>query len=131
MRLAEVSPPSRWARATASLIERERPKSSALKISRRRCNGGPMVHTVASAMARSREYHGSCCRLIISVLGGLSRNCSVKSKSRPHPGPLPRGEGEVFPPCVNTHWAVPFGRVGRMQFPLLGERVRVRADQHL
>ncbi len=56
----------------------------------------------------------------------LSRNYSVNEKARPHPGPLPRGEGGRFSIAAG---ASPFGdffQRGGSLSPLLGERDRVR-----
>jgi hypothetical protein len=58
----------------------------------------------------------------------LSRNYSVRRKARPHPGPLPQGEGVIFARRWTTHhYLVSVSQSGKERFPLLGERVRVRA----
>jgi len=47
----------------------------------------------------------------------LGRNDSVGDDARPHPGPLPRGEGEAL-----KRFAEPHRLVGRREFPHWGRR---------
>ena len=56
IRLAVVRMPSRWARMTAWLIEAERPKSSALTISRRRDRARARRHSLGDAAPETNRH---------------------------------------------------------------------------
>ena len=57
----------------------------------------------------------------------LSRNDAVGRAVPPHPGPLPRGEGEPFGSAIKGHRLV-FSSAVQKGLPLLGERAGVRGN---
>ena len=87
-----------------SPAEGERARGEGESAASRRILVGPLTLTLSPSEGE-RETIACICH---PSHGLRSRNYSVGIHARPHPGPLPQGEGELFPAQEKVHRLVSF-----------------------